>query len=153
MTNEGKSWREDGRGRYHAGKLKYWYWARARERWLRILTSKYWTQRDGLGMISGETGGGQELPDNPSVYLTLLLLPTHRKLRAKSSNKICFYSQSAEWGSVYLCLCPHLWSWGRVFWVCFRPSHFPAAVFILAPGPPCSRPQPPVSLDGMIDSS
>ena len=150
MTNEGKSWREDGRGRYHAGKLKYWYWARARERWLRILTSKYWTQRDGLGMISGETGGGQELPDNPSVYLTLLLLPTHRKLRAKSSNKICFYSQSAE--AVFTCASVHTCE-AEAECFCFRPSHFPAAVFILAPGPPCSRPQPPVSLDGMIDSS
>ena len=47
-------------------------------------------------------GGGQELPDNTSVYLTLLLLPTHRKLRAKSSNKICFYSQSGE--AVFTCL-------------------------------------------------
>ena len=56
-------------------------------------------------MIGGETGGGQELPDNPSVYLTLLLLPTHRKLRAKSSNKICFYSQSGE--AVFTCVSVH----------------------------------------------
>ena len=102
MTNEGTSWGADGRRAISCREIEILILSLDSERWRRILTSKYWTQRDGGRGMDRETSSGQELPDNQSVYLTLPLLPTHRKLRAKSSNKICFYSQSAE--TVFTCL-------------------------------------------------